>query len=100
MKPSLPHHSPSSWNDGTNRSTLPIHGVVNIDKPCTYLENILNFAAIFFKVGRLESVIVHQDVLMQKKEGSQLITVDVGTAVSWFSFTQPRSFLLIESTFI
>jgi len=51
-------------------------------------------------VGRLESVIVHQDVLMQKKEGSQLITVDVGTAVSWFSFTQPRSFLLIESTFI
>lgn len=30
VKPSLPHHSPSVRNDGTDRSTLPIHGTISI----------------------------------------------------------------------
>ena len=33
VKPSLPHHGPQSWNDCTDRSTLPIHGTSSIGRP-------------------------------------------------------------------
>ena len=58
VKPSLPHHGPSAWNNGTDRSTLPIHGtgcignitaepvVVSRRRPVFFLVPVRRFAGI------------------------------------------------------
>ncbi len=49
VKPSLPHHGPSKWNDDTDRSTLPIHGTTNFGYREGETKTVFQSRSVYFE---------------------------------------------------